>query len=190
MVFDPLAAFNLSERIAFPFIQSLVGQPISANEILRRLDAATVGNTAFAGLRRTSGLALIRQAWSQYYGEGVQRTLRNGQFVLPTAAQAKGRPYTTFLGNDTKPDPNRFGVAATKTSSLYTYKVRLEYRIPGVRGIQKQYVNVSTDILMTKNMVYDVVNEYALETPVNYPFEYSGMMVEDAIRSASPSSTL
>lgn len=190
MVFDPLAEFNLSERIAFPFIQSLVAQPISANEILRRLDAATVGNLAFAGLRRTSGLSLIRQAWSQYYGEGVPRTLRNGQFVLPSPAQAKGRPYITFLRPDTIPDPMRFGRAATKTSSNYTYTVRLDYNLPNVRGKGSQYVNVASDTLLTKNDVYQIVDDYAVANPANYAFEYTGATVTNAIRSASPTPTL
>ena len=178
MVFNPLADFSVSERVALPFIHSLINVPISANEIL--------GNLASAGIkiRRQSGLSLISSVWQQTYGAGTPRTIRNGEFQFPTTTPPKGRNYIKSVRNDLLPNPDRFGVAATRTKRQYTYTVRMDYRQPGVAGLQSQYVNVASDTLMTKNDVLAIVGDYEEGDPTAYPFEYTGMVVENVIRAA------
>ena len=140
---------------ALPFLHSLVGKGLPANEILRQ------ASTAGFAIRRSSGLAAIRQ--------------------LKDISSASN--YIKAVRNDFLPNPDRIAFAVTDIRRNYSYRVRVDGRDSVTGEKQQFFVQVTSDRLMTKSDAYAQAAALTALNAENYNFEFAAATVTEAVKS-------
>lgn len=108
-------------RTATPFIVHGVSAGLSANSILSSLQAGGLG------VRRSTGLNMIRNLRKQYGAPGLVKGVKPGLF----------------------PEPERYGIAAYPTKRKFTYVMKVTGYNPVTGLSDVQHVNVVSDDTLT-----------------------------------------
>jgi hypothetical protein len=125
---------------------------LSANRILQ------IANDAGLAVRRSDGLALIRNA----------------------RQQVSTRPYISSVGLDKLPNPARFATPAYQMNDNYHYLVRVDGVDPETGERTTRYVTVASETVLTKQAALDTAGAYIETDPESYHISEYELTVENA----------
>lgn len=169
-----LSEVTPSARAAYPFIKSLA--TIGGVSPLTEAQHALLADHGIPNVRLSANriLGILQQG-----GMGIRRTDLL-KIVRAIRDQEPSKEYIQSLKNHVMPDPSRFAAFEGKMSTNYKYTVELKGVDARTGEPTTLYRVVSTNSVLTKNQVYDMLSTAIEENPANYQYQFESMTAREA----------